>query len=168
MSENKTTNEQPKKWLMILTSGLGVAIFTFAAPIIWQKLSHKSAASATVDAVLRVEDNVFLVMVRNNSDDALDLVGAEFEIDERPGGDVNEFGAYPEPSHVYQVSSNAQFKRANGKLAVSMKIAQAIDPGKVDQFGLSIKGPAGALALSPGSVKCRVRDVKGNVYPVKY
>jgi hypothetical protein len=163
------SDEKPEHWLKVLSAGLAVAAFTFAAPIIWQKASHRPIGMAYVDAALRVEDGVLLLMVRNKSDESLDLVEAEIEIDDSTKAS-GPFGVYPEPSHVYQVTAktNAQVKQLDGKILVKLKIAQAIEPRKVDQFGMNIIGPAGPLSPAVGSVVGRIKDIKGNVFMVKY
>ena len=91
-------------WVKLLCGGLGVAAFTFAAPIVWQKISHRSVGPDHVVAALRVEDGVLLLLVRNNSDEPLDLVAADIEIG-GVGKPAEEFGAYPATSHLYEVDS---------------------------------------------------------------
>jgi hypothetical protein len=156
-------------WLKILLGGLGVAAFSFAAPIVWDKLSHRSLAPEYVDAAVRVENGTFLLLVRNGSDDNLDLVGAEITIvgvDEMS----EDFGAYPEPSHVYEVDarSSADLLKLDGGLSVRLRIAQTIDAGAADQFGFKISGPIGARIPASGALSGTIIDSKGNVYPVKY
>ena len=156
-------------WVKLLCGGLGVAAFTFAAPIVWQKISHRSVGPDHVVAALRVEDGVLLLLVRNNSDEPLDLVAADIEIG-GVGKPAEEFGAYPAPSHLYEVDSRsaAELTQRDGRLFVKLRIAQAIEPGQVDQFGFRIKGPAGALTPAAGSLSGKITDVRGNVYRVKY
>jgi hypothetical protein len=158
-----------RNWMGVLFGGIGVAAFTFAAPIVWQNVSHRDAGPDHVVASLRVEDGTLFLLVRNNSNEPLDLVEAEIEID-GVGNPAEEFGAYPAPSHVYEVNakSTAQLTQRDGRLSVKLRIAQAIDPGQVDQFGFRINGPAGSLTPAIGSLSGKVMDVRGNVYPVNY
>jgi hypothetical protein len=158
-------------WLVtLLGSGLIVAIFTFAAPIVWMAVTHRSVGPKYVDAAFHVENGTLLLLVRNNSNDPLDLVEADLEIKiQQAGDDTGEFGAYPAP-HVYEIDSKspAQIKQQNGRLLVTLKIAQAIDAGQVDQFGFKITERAGPLTPPIGSLVGKVIDVKGNIYPVNY
>lgn len=158
-----------QSWMKLLFGGLGVAAFTFAAPIVWDRLSHRSAGPDHVEAALRIDDGVLFLLVRNASDEPVDLVQAEIEIDRVRGGG-EEFGAYPEPSHLYEVDSASatEVSQLDGRLLVKLKIAQAIDPGQVDQFGFRISGPTGPVTPAAGSLTGKVMDMKGNVYPVKY
>jgi hypothetical protein len=158
-------------WLVTLLGGLSVAIFSFVAPIVWKAVTHRSVGPKYVDATLRVENGTLFLFVRNNSNDPLDLVESDIEIKIQQKGDgAQEFGAYPALSHLYEVdsASAAQLKQQNGRLLVTLKIAQAIEAGQVDQFGFKIRGPAGPLTPTVGSLVGKVVDAKGNIYPVKY
>lgn len=155
-------------WIKLLFGGLGVAAFSFAAPILWEQLSHRSAGPDHVAAALRIDDGVLLLLVRNGSDEPVDLIEAEIEIKDVGGGD--EFAAYPEPSQIYEVdfASDSEIRQVGGRLVVKLKIAQAIDPGQVDQFGFRINGPAGLLTPPAGSLTGKITDIEGNEYPLTY
>ena len=170
MKTGRTRNKVPGQgWTALFLSGIGVAAFTFAAPIVWQKLSHRNLGPAYVETALRAENGVLMLMVRNNSDDPLDLVAADVEI-AIPKRPAVEFGAYPELSHLYAVNAqaSAELKQTDDRLLVKLRIAQSIKPGHLDQFGFSINGPGGSLMPQSGSLHGSVTDIKGNVYPIKY
>jgi hypothetical protein len=159
-------------WLLtLLGSGLIVAIFTFAAPIVWTVATHRSVGPDYVSAALHVENGTLLLLVRNSSNDPLDLVEADFEIKIPQTGDsAQEFGAYPAPSHLYEIDSTSatRLKQQNGQLLVTLKIAQAIEAGQVDQFGFKIRSLAGPFVPPVGSLVGTFVDTKGNIYPIKY
>lgn len=154
-------------WTALLFGGLGVAVFTFAAPIVWKALTHRSVGPDYVNAVLRVENGTVLLLVRNNSDEPLDLVQANIEIKTlKSQNSAPEFGAYPTPSHLYEVEAKSTVKltQEKGLLRLTVPIAQAIEARQVDQFGFRIK----SLTPRVGSMTGEVVDSKGNVYKVKY
>src|SRR5262245_29578535 len=157
-------------WVKLLFGGLGVAAFTFAAPIVWQKISHRSLGPDSVVATMRLESDVLFLVVRNSSNEPLDIVEAEIEIDGVKGTAADELAAYPTPSHLYEVDSRsaAELKQQGERLFLKLKIAQAIEPGQVDQFGFKIKGPSGSLTPAAGALKGKIKDVRGNVYLAKY
>jgi hypothetical protein len=156
-------------WTKALVGGLAVAAFGFAAPIVWQKVSHRSVGPDHVDTSMRVADGELLIFVRNNSHEPLDLVEAEIEL-ERDRKDALELGVYPMPSQLYRIDSRSavELKQQDRRLFIKLKIVQAIDPGKFDQFGFKIEGPDGALTPAVGSLSGKMVDAKGNVYRVKY
>jgi hypothetical protein len=158
-------------WLVALSGGLIVAIFSFAAPIMWTAVTHRSVGPKYVTATLRVENGTLFLFVRNSSNDPLDLVEANIEIKIQQAGDgAEEFGAYPTPSHLYEIdsASAAQLKEQNGRLLVTLPITQAIEAGQVDQFGFKIRSPAGPFTPPVGSLVGKVVDSKKNNYPIKY
>jgi hypothetical protein len=159
-------------WLVtLLGSGLIAAVFAFAAPIVWTTVIHRTVGPKYVSATLHVENGTLFLLVRNNSNDPLDLVEAEIEIKIQQAGDsAQEFGAYPVPSHLYEIdsASAAQLKQQNGRLLVTLNIAQAIEAGQADQFGFKIRDPAGPLTPPVGALVGKVVDAKGNIYPIKY
>ena len=158
-----------QNWVKFLFGGIGVAAFTFAAPIVWERVSHRNLGPDQVETALRIDDGVLYLLVRNNSDDPLDLVEADIQIE--GVADASEgLGAYPEPSHLYQVDSTSatQLSQQGGRLFVTMRIAQTIKPRHLDQFGLKISGPSGLLRPAPGSMTGTILDMKGDVYHIKY
>lgn len=154
-------------WMKVLFGGLGVAVFTFLADAVWDRVSHRSAGPDTVHTALRVEDGALYVFVRNDSDEPLDLVRAQLTI-RSPKPDV--MGAYPLPSRIYRVVSEreAQLDQQDDLLLVQLNIAQAINPGEADQFGFSIEDRARPLTPGQGTVQGEITDLKGNVYAVSY
>lgn len=157
------------KWAKVLFGGLGVAVFTFAANAVWERISHRSIGPDYVRVALRVEEGAILLYVRNESDEPLDLVLAEIEISQpKSGGEV--LGTYLMPSHLYEVESDsgAELKQLDGGIVVKLRISQAIEPGDADQFGFRIHGGSGPLAPTSGSVKGRITDLRGNIYHVDY
>ncbi len=164
MSARKATT-----WAKVLFAGLGVAVFTFVANTVWERLSHRSVGPDYVHAALRVEDGVLLLYLRNESDEPLDLVLAEIEINQAKGGG-GMLGVYPVPSHIYEVESgsDAELEQQEGRLVVKLRISQAIEPGDADQFGFKILGPSGPLTPAAGSVKGTITDLQGNKYYVEY
>jgi len=158
-----------RSWVKLLFSGIGVAAFTFAAPIVWQKISYRPVGPAYVAAALRVDDGALLLLVRNNSQEPLDLVEADIDIDGIPRA-PQEFGAYPVPSHLYAVDSksSAHLAQSDGRLSVKLRIAQTIEPGQADEFGFKINGPSGLLTPTRGSLTGKITDSRGNNYRLSY
>ena len=158
-------------WLTtLLLSGFGVALFTFAAPIVWNKVAHRSVGPAYVEASLRVENGTIYLLVRNSSDDPLDLVEADLAMP-APKPAATRLGAYPEPSHLYQVSSSTgagEIEQTSGQLSVKLKIAQSIKAGEVDQFAVSVVDFGAVVTPSSGSLSGRIVDIMGHAYPAKY
>ncbi|NJM30692.1 MAG: hypothetical protein HC855_11855 [Rhizobiales bacterium] len=157
-----------KNWITVAFGGIGVAAFTFFAPIAWDKYTHRPVGPDTVETSLRVEDGQVFVVVRNNSDEPLDLVEAEIEFQGITAADQG-FAAFPEPSHLYEVDSrlNAKLTQNQDNLRISTKIAQAIEKGQVDQFGFKISGNAMKLQNAK-SISGKVKDINGNVFPLKH
>jgi len=160
------------RWLVtLLGAPIALAVFSFAAPIAWNALTHRSVGPKYVNATVRVENGQLLLFVRNNSDDPLDLVGADIAIKIQQAGEAaQEFGAYPVVSHLYEVDSPsaAQLKQQNGQLLVTLKITQAIEARQADQFGFKITDRAGPFTPPIGSLVGKIVDTKGNSYPIKY
>lgn len=104
--------------------------------------------------------------MRNESHDPLDLVAADFRI-ALPAPKQALFGAYPMPSRLYEVEpgADAEVAQEDGAMRVRSRIAQAIEPGEVDQFGLTISSATGPLAPIAGSIDGVMTDLKGNAYP---
>lgn len=154
-------------WVKILFGGLGVAIFTFLADAMWDRMSHRGLGPETVRATLRVEDGALYVFVRNDSDEPLDLVRAELDI-RTP--ENRALAAYPLPSRIYSVVSEADaaIEQHDDLLSVRLNIAQAIDPGDADQFGFSIESGARPMTPQEGSVSGHIIDLRGNAYEVSY
>ncbi|MFN0194804.1 MAG: hypothetical protein ACKVP5_22980 [Aestuariivirga sp.] len=157
-----------KNWITLAFGGIGVAAFTFLAPIVWDKFTHRSVGPDTIETSLRLEGGQVFVVVRNNSDEPLDLVEAEIEFSGLAAADQG-FAAFPEPSHLYEVDSrlNAKLTESQGKLRISTKIAQAIAQGDVDQFGFKISGNALKLE-SANSITGKIKDINGNVFPLRH
>ena len=107
--------------------------------------------------------------MRNESHEPLDLVAADFRI-ALPAAEQALFGAYPTPSRLYAVEpgADADLEQQDGAMRVRLRIAQAIEPGAVDQFGLTISNAAGPLTPAAGSIEGVMTDLKGNAYPIRY
>ena len=88
------------------------------------------------------------------SHEPLDLVSADFRI-ALPAPEQALFGAYPTPSRLYEVEpgADADLEQQDGAMRVRLRIAQPIEPGAVDQFGLTITSAAGPLRRTMASVK---------------
>jgi hypothetical protein len=154
--------------LVILTSGLAAAIFAFIADKGWPILRHHGVGPRYVDASIRIDGDNLLVFMRNNSDDALDLVQATIDV-LKPDLQQAPFplGVYPPISQTYHVTpaiGNASVKAIPGGLEISLKIAQAIPSKEADQFEFQLTGPLGAADLSGAKVVVTISDTRANVY----
>lgn len=168
MAKSKT-GKSSTPWLSIVSGGLGVAIFTFAANNVWEAARHRSAGPEFVTASIRFEDNKLLVFVRNESDEALDLVQAQIRIDEPALVRNDVLGAYPDVSKLYSASASVgsvRLETVGNGMVLNAKIAQAIAPKTADQFGFSLDGVAGPVDLSKLKVRAELQDMKGNRYTV--
>lgn len=157
-------------WIALLSSGLGVAIFGFIANTAWEIYRHRSVAPEYVNAVIRFEENTLFLYVRNNSNEPLDLVQAKIEIDD-PNLIKFPLGAYPDVSKIYNVSSSvgdAAMEIIDNKLVVNLRIIQAIEPGKSDNFGIKIQGLLGPINLSKAKVHAELRDIAQHTYIANY
>lgn len=156
-------------WVKVLFGGVGVAAFTFFANTVWERVSHRSVGPDYVNATIRFDQGALLVFVRNESDEPLDLVLVEIEI-EQPANQGGVFGAYPKPSHLYEVESksDAVLTQQGDRLFVKLRVSQAIEPGNADQFGFKIKSASGPLQPYAGSISGKLTDLRGNVYRVHY
>jgi hypothetical protein len=156
-------------WAKLLFGGIGVAAFTFAANHVWERVSHRPVGPEYVHVAVRSEDGQLLFYVRNESHEPLDLVAADFRV-ALPEAKQALFGAYPTPSQFYEVEpgADAELAQGDGAMRVHLRIAQAIEPGEVDQFGLTIRSAAGPLAPAAGSIEGVMTDLKGNAYPIRY
>src|SRR5262249_50537303 len=56
-------------WITLLTSGVAVAVLTFALNKSWDVFHHRAIGPKYVQTSLRFEDGKILLFVRNNSDD---------------------------------------------------------------------------------------------------
>jgi hypothetical protein len=163
-------------WLTLISSGLGVAIFSFVANKAWDAWSHRATGPATVQTSLRFEDSRLLLFVRNNGDEPLDLVRARIDIDEPALVSQTVLGAYPEVSKVYSVSASASGAAARGSVSVAAtagsglvldaRIVQAIAPKGTDQFGFALDGIAGPIDLSRLKLRVQLEDIRGRHYSV--
>ncbi len=154
-------------WLALLSSGLVVAIFTFAADKVWQVYQHHPVGPRYVEMSLRREDNQLFVFVRNNSDEPLDLVRAQIDIDDPALAKTSVLGAYPDVSKVYNASisrGSASVAVAEKGLVVKVSVTQAIEPKAADHFGVALSGLAGPLDLSKVALHVELEDIKGNRY----
>jgi hypothetical protein len=158
-----------KAWVAIVSSGLGVALFTFVANKAWEVLRHHPVSPKYVDTSMRFENNQLFVFVRNNSDDPLDLTEANLNIDEPSLTDVPTMGAYPDVSKLYDVAStrgSAHLQVVDNRLVVKVKILQAINPKAADQFALTLTGLTGPVDLSRAKIQAQLHDIKGHIYIV--
>ena len=164
---------KPKKktiWPALLSSGIGVALFTFVASKGWELYRHRGVSPKYVDASVRVENDQLLVFVRNRSDDPLDLTGASISIDDPALVSTAAMGAYPDVSKVYTVSrapGSSRLEIVDDRLVVRLQIAQAIAPSGADQFGFALKGLAGPVDLSSAKIDVELEDMKGNRYRIR-
>ncbi|MEO0248594.1 MAG: hypothetical protein ABIN58_03410 [candidate division WOR-3 bacterium] len=156
-------------WLTILSSGIGVALFTFVANKAWELYRHHPVGPKYVETSIRFEDNRVFLFVRNNSDEPLDLMRARINVDE-PALLKNEaLGAYPDISKVYDVSATSGTARldvTDKGLVLNLNITQAIAPKGSDHFGVSLVGLAGPVDLSTAKIQAELEDIKGNKYTV--
>lgn len=156
-------------WITLITSGLGIAVLTFAANKAWEVYRHRSIGPQYVDATIRLEENKVFVFLRNNSDEALDLKLAKFSVDEPALVSTQALGAYPEVSKVYTVtatSGSSNIEIVNNELVVTLNITQAIAPKGADHFGIALVGLLGPLDLSKAKIRAEFEDLKGQTYVV--
>lgn len=153
-------------WPIVLSSGLVVAIFTFTSDKAWNYLHHHKVGPSYVDSSIRCEEGRILLLVRNNSDEPLDLVSARVNINSPELTSIDALGAYPDISKVYRVTSSESTKlqRLGTSLIVDMKIAQAIPPKGLDHFGFELIGPIGSVDLKKANLWAEFWDIKGNHY----
>jgi hypothetical protein len=171
-TKGRKRQDSGQDWKKAALGGVVVAAFAFAAPIAWEAIKFRGLSPQYVKAVVRIENNVLLLLVRNSSNEPLDLVEAEIEIPKagQTKDREEELGAYPSPSYIYRIDSKfpASMIERNDQLVVRLRIAQIIKAGDVDQFGISIQGPDGPLALSSSVINAKIVDVKGQTYSVRY
>ena len=156
-------------WLTILSSGIGVAVFTFVANKAWEVYRHHPVGPKYVETSIRFEDNKVFLFVRNNSDEPLDLMRAKIDIDEPALLKTEALGAYPDISKVYDVSATsgtAKLDVTDKGLVLSVRITQAIAPKGADHFGVSVVGLTGPVDLSTAKIHAELEDIKGNKYAV--
>lgn len=158
------------KWLAaVLSSGLVVALATFFVDKAWERWQHAEVGPAYVDGSMRFDGDRLLLLVRNRSDEPLDLVGATIEVEESSLSNTGSLGAYPEVSHIYDAkatSGNARVQQSASGIVIMVDIAQAIEPNEVDQFGVQLEGVAGPVDLSRLPIRASLTDVKGNTYRI--
>ena len=156
-------------WVALVTSGLAVAAFTFVGDKVWQVVRHRSVGPEYVDTSIRLEEGRVLLFVRNNSDDALDLVRATITLNDPSLVATSALGAYPDISKVYTVESTVgptTVAAEQAGLVLNVGMAQAIEPRGADQFGFSIAGLAGPIDLTRTTVRAVLHDIRGNTYSV--
>jgi hypothetical protein len=154
-------------WIAILSSGIAVAIFTFAANKTWELYKHRKLGPKYVNAALRLEGGKLLLFVRNNSDEPLDLTQAKIEIEDPSLVESTTLGAYPDISKIYGVSTTsgtAKLELAGNRLIVNINITQAIAPGAADQFAVTLVDITGPLDFSKATIHAEVTDIKGHAY----
>jgi hypothetical protein len=160
---------EKRLWMTLLSSGLGVALFTFTAEKTWEIYRHHDAGPRYVALSMRLEANQLLFFVRNNSDEPLDLTQATIDVDQ--SGVTRDFfmNVYPDISKIYHVTTttgSASLRRIGDMLVVTLQITQAIAPKAADQFGVSIAGPVGPIDLSRARIRAELRDIKGQLYSI--
>ena len=154
--------------LKIFLGGLGVAIFTFTAPLTYNHFHFRPVGPDTADAVIRTAEGNLAIFIRNRSDEALDLVAAELILASEHFPQ-DRFRAYRAFSHIYTVKLGdvtTDAVAAAGKISSRLSIAHAIEPGEFDSFGISVVADEGPLGLDASSVQLKLLDIKGNLYQV--
>jgi hypothetical protein len=157
-------------WLTLISSGLGVALFTFVADKGWNAYRYQPVGPAHVATSMRFEGAKLFLFVRNNSDEPLDLVRARIDIDDPELVKADVLGAYPDVSKVYAASAtvgSATLDAIDRGLIVKVRITQAIAPKAADHFAVSLDGLAGPVDLSKVKVRAELEDLKGNRYVVR-
>lgn len=154
--------------LKIFFGGLGVAVFTFTASLTYNYFQFRPVGPDNVDAVLRTDEGNLAILIRNRSDEALDLVAAELIVTSAhlPQDRVR---AYRNFSYIYTVTmgnATTEAVAAGGKISSRLAIAHAIEPGEFDRFGISVLADDGVLSLDASSVQLTLLDIKGNIYQV--
>jgi hypothetical protein len=156
-------------WWALISGSLGVAIFTFVANKAWEVYRHHPVGPAYVQTSMRFEDNKLLLFVRNNSDEPLDLVRAQVDIDAPELVKAEALGAYPDISQLYAASAtkgSATLEAIDKGLVLKVRITQALAPKAADQFGIALNGLAGPVDLSKVKIRAQLEDIKGNRYTV--
>ena len=158
----------PQGWLSLLCGGIGVAIFAFVAPKVWDFVAFKELKPDYVKASLRRDGDNVVVFVRNLSDEALDLTKARIVITGLEPG-ATRLGAYPEVSKLYVIDATtgaATVERVEKDLVAMIRITQAIEPGDKDQFSFTLSDRVGAVNLAGAAIKGELFDIEGNAYRI--
>ncbi len=147
----------------ILFGGLGVAIFVFVANKIWEAYSFRDLGPKYVTTSMRFERDTLFLFIRNNSDEPLDIIESKIKI---ANLDDKSLGTYPDVSKLYDVSSlnSTELSSSKDTLIIGLRIIQAIDPGKADQFGIKLEGLFGPVDLSKAYIRAELYDTEKNTY----